>query len=94
MSAGMVSVESKYSSFQTASHQMPLSLFDLPGQEIPLSEKLSPATDAPNAEKPDLPGAAPSPSLEKLAALDKTLDSIRRKYGENAVVRGSFLKEN
>ncbi len=32
-----------------------------------------------------------SPSREKLAALDKTLDTIRQKYGENAVVRGNTL---
>lgn len=37
-------------------------------------------------------GSHASPSREKLAALDKTLDSIRQKYGESAVVRGSFLE--
>ncbi|MCM1126114.1 MAG: DNA polymerase IV [Lachnospiraceae bacterium] len=35
----------------------------------------------------------PSPSREKLAALDKTLDQIRKKYGEDSVVRGSFLSD-
>ncbi len=43
---------------------------------------------APVADK----GSQVSPSREKLAALDKTLDSIRQKYGESAVVRGSFLE--
>lgn len=33
--------------------------------------------------------AAPSP--QKLAALDKSLDDIRRKYGDNAIIRGSLL---
>lgn len=31
------------------------------------------------------------PSLAKRKALDKTLDEIRLKYGENAVIRGSLL---
>lgn len=34
-----------------------------------------------------------SPSKEKLAALDKTLDIIRQKYGNSAVVRGSLLSD-
>ena len=29
---------------------------------------------------------------QKLRKLDKALDDIRRKYGKDAVVRGSFLK--
>ena len=29
---------------------------------------------------------------QKLQKLDKALDSIRQKYGKDAVVRGSFLK--
>ena len=37
-------------------------------------------------------GSHSSPSQEKLAALDKTLDSIRQKYGKSAIVRGSFLE--
>ena len=39
-------------------------------------------------------GSPVSPSREKLAALDKTLDAIRQKYGSSAVVRGSFLKDD
>lgn len=35
--------------------------------------------------------ASLSPSPDKLEALDKSLDQIRRKYGSNAVVRGSLL---
>ncbi len=33
----------------------------------------------------------PKPSADKLRQLDAAVDSIRHKYGENAVIRGSFL---
>ena len=51
----------------------------------------------PESQTDSLPSAAGkgspvSPSREKLAALDKTLDSIRQKYGDAAIVRGSFLE--
>lgn len=128
--AGMISVEIKYSSFQTVSHQMTLSapsntsqviyetacrlfdelwngspirllgirssrlsdfsqptqlsLFDLP------EEDMNPSLSSGENTKKDSPA---SPSREKLAALDQTLDLIRKKYGESAVVRGSFLTE-
>lgn len=36
-------------------------------------------------------GRVTAPSGAKLAALDKTMDDIRKKFGEDAVVRGSFL---
>ena len=130
--AGMVSVEIKYSNFQTASHQMSLptpsnisqviyasacqlfdelwngepirllgvrsskladlstptqlSLFDLPSQSINNN-----AADTSSAKPKSSPA---SPSQEKLAALDKTLDSIRQKYGSSAVIRGSFLSDD
>lgn len=126
--AKMISVEIKYSNFQTASHQMSLSapsntsqiiyqvscqLFDelwngspirLLGirsskltdlsEPIQLSlfdlteETFSPLTASSDQQKQN---SHPSPSREKLAALDKTLDLIRQKYGDSAVVRGSFL---
>ena len=60
-----------------------LSLFDLPSQSIKNS-----AADTSSAKQKNSPA---SPSQEKLAALDKTLDSIRQKYGNSAVIRGSFL---
>ncbi len=78
-----------------------LSLFDLPqGQCV--------CYNAPDAqeERPESgssfhnhPAATPknshpSPSREKLAVLDKTLDQIRQKYGEHSIVRGSFLSES
>ena len=37
--------------------------------------------------------SAATPSAAKLAALDETLDSIRKKYGDSAVIRGSLLKD-
>ena len=40
------------------------------------------------------PGKAPEEkaSEKKREKLDKALDAIRKKYGEKAVVRGSFLE--
>jgi DNA polymerase-4 len=163
--AGMISVEIKYSSFKTASHQMTLtnptnisqviydascrlflelwngspvrllgvrsskladtsepsqlSLFDLGTSSLFSADSLLPADSV--AESVHLHRAKDSyatqrtsgsyatqrtsgsyatknspasPSREKLAALDKTLDAIRQKYGSSAVVRGSFLKDD
>lgn len=36
--------------------------------------------------------SVPVPSLEKQKKLDAAMDSIRKRYGNNAVVRGSFLE--
>lgn len=58
-----------------------MSLFDLP--VITTSADSSAASGS---------KAHAAPSHQKLAALDKSLDSIRRKYGDNAVIRGSLLK--
>ena len=129
--AGMISVEIKYSSFQTVSHQKALSSPTNTSQIIyntacqlfhelwnggPIrllgvrTSKLSDLTQPAQLSFFDLSGdyalspcpeyseekRAPknspvSPSKEKLAVLDKTLDSIRQKYGDQAVMRGSFL---
>lgn len=129
--AGMVSVEIKYSSFRSVSHQTSLfshtdstqliyetscrlfdelwdgspirllgvrtsrlagakepsqlSLFDLEIQQPPKT---------PSSLKSAGSGMSARPSRQKLEALDKTLDHIRQKYGKEAVVRGSLLKEN
>lgn len=128
--AGMISVEIKYSSFQSVSHQMILPapsntsqviyetacrLFDELWNGSPIrllgvrSSKLSDLTEPTQLSLFDLPGESaglsaspsaaakkhsqPSPSKEKLAALDQTLDTIRQKYGESAVIRGSFLTD-
>lgn len=114
--AGMVSVEIKYSSFQSVSHQMSLSapsgtsqiiydnacrLFDelWDGSPIRLlgirSSKLTDTCQPLQLSLFDLSDESAEtptgPSPEKLAALDKTLDSIRKKYGTAAVTRGSLL---
>lgn len=128
--AGMVSVEIKYSDFQSASHQKILSspsnisgiiydtackLFDELWNKEPIrllgirSSKLTDPSEPTQLSLFDFPLEEPgldkdhaaasifdtnkkvSPSREKLAALDKTLDSIRQKYGNDAVIRGSFL---
>lgn len=125
--AGMISVEIKYSTFQSVSHQMTLSvpsstsqviyetackLFDELWNGSPIrllgirSSRLSDLTEPAQLSLFDLPGelssfpsetiqkhSQPSPSKEKLAALDQTLDKIRQKYGDSAVVRGSFLTD-
>ena len=66
------------------SEPVQLSLFDLPAAGQWQTQERFPSTiDLENR---------PVPSREKLAALDKTLDSIRQKYGSGAVMRGSFLK--
>jgi len=111
--AGMISVEIKYSSFKTASHQRALSspsnisqvlyqtacrLFDELWDEEPIrllgirSAKLTDEAQPTQLSLFDLPLARDDASREKLAALDQTLDTIRKKYGENAVIRGSLLK--
>lgn len=47
------------------------------------------------AENPVLTSGcqAATPSREKLDALDRTLDSIRQKYGKDAIIRGSMLPD-
>ena len=116
--AGMVSVEIKYSSFVSVSHQTTLfspssstqtiyetacRLFDelWDGSPVRLlgvrTSKLLSEAEPAQLNLFDLvqsPAAQSSPSHAKLAALDKSLDSIRRKYGENAIVRGSLLQES
>lgn len=129
--AGMISVEIKYSDFQTVSHQMSLSapsntsqmiyqascrLFDELWNGSPIrllgvrSSKLTDLSEptqlslfdlqtedrppSPSAGSPKTQNSHTLPSKEKLAALDKTLDLIRQKYGDSAVVRGSFLSES
>lgn len=128
--AGMVSVEIKYSSFRSVSHQTTLfspsqttgviyetacRLFDELWDTSPIrllgirTSKLSSMQEPSQMSLFDLTpkngnisfSANPSavsdgtlqPSREKLAALDKTMDDLRKKFGEKAVVRGSLLSE-
>ncbi len=108
--AGMVSVEIKYSSFRSVSHQTTLvspsdstqliyqtacRLFDELWDFSPIrllgirTSKLT-STESPT-QISLFDYANQLSSREKLEALDKTLDSIRKKYGEDAVKRGTFL---
>lgn len=65
-----------------ASEPTQLSLFDLQMECFPSSP-----------QPVQKQSSSISPSKEKLAALDKTLDAIRQKYGESAIIRGSSLPE-
>ncbi len=64
-----------------------ISLFDLPVSAHDGSRTLFMADSGQKA-------SVPSPPRQKLEALDKTLDHIRSKYGKDAVVRGSLLKDS
>ena len=104
--AGMINVEIKYSDFSTISHQMQLlspsqnantlyqyacRLFDeaWSGQPIRLlGIRTSKLSDA-DAVQMNLFDTSENAKLQKL---DKALDDIRKKYGRDAIVRGSFLK--
>lgn len=58
-----------------------ISLFDLAGLQ-----------SAPKSASDKVP--RPAPSKQKLEALDKTLDDIRHKFGDHAIVRGSLLTKH
>lgn len=114
--AGMVSVEIKYSTFRSVSHQTMLytpsdttgiiyetacHLFDELWDQSPIrllgirTSKLVSSSEPTQLSLFDLP-SSPSgskASSQKLAALDKALDDIRNKFGEDAIVRGSLLSQ-
>lgn len=108
--ANMVSVEIKYSTFQTVSHQKQLGkasnsdsviygvaseLFEelWSGEPIRLlgirSAKLVDADEPEQLSIFDM--QVEKPKDEKHKKLDQALDQIRKKYGEDAVVRGRLL---
>lgn len=106
--AGMVSTEIKYSDFSTASHQMQLTmpsqntdtiyqhacrLFDelWDGRAVRLLGIRTSKFSEPGTEQLNLFEAEKNQKLKKL---DQALDSIRSKYGNDAVIRGSFLKNH
>lgn len=145
--AGMVSVEIKYSSFKSVSHQTTLytpsastqliyetacrlfdelwdnspirllgirtsklcdesepvqmSLFDMPQLQIsssfdakaPFTGHIPASNDSGRSPTGTTIQSPARPTRQKLEALDKSLDGIRQKYGDNAVVRGSLLNE-
>lgn len=83
------------------SQPVQLSLFDLPqGESVyydtpETRKKMSENTSSFHNHSVEVSkNSRPSPSREKLAALDKTIDLIRHKYGDRSVVRGSFLSES
>ena len=145
--AGMVSVEIKYATFETSSHQKQLfaetasdtgiyqtamelfdelwdgrpirllgirtsklvredepwqmSIFDLPQAQAPAGTGQTARRTA-KAGKGSVPGEKPAEAREqkrssanalKQEKLSRALDQIRQKFGEDAVVRGSFLKK-
>lgn len=108
MLAGMVSVEIKYSTFESVSHQMQLTtpsqstqaiyeaaarLFHELWNGMPvrlLGIRTSKLSDS-QVRQLNLFDYVRNDKQEKL---DKALDSIRQKYGSQAVMRGSFLEEN
>ncbi len=117
--AGMVSVEIKYSTFQSVSHQMQLSRPSSEKKEIfrtacvlfgelwngePVrllgirTSKLESAGaprqmslfDLPPVEKKEKPEKKLSP--EKKKKLEEAMETIRARYGDNAVVKGKDMK--
>lgn len=109
--AQMLSVEIKYHTFQTVSHQKQLpkpsnsdrilyeNAFELflelwNGEPIRLlgirTSKLSDETEPEQLSIFDI--QVEKPKDEKHKRLDKALDDIRKRFGEDAVKRGTFLK--
>ena len=110
--AGTVTLEIKYSNFQSCSHQIPLESPDntstmLYQTSLSLLQELwngtpvrllgiraTRLTDETAPVQLDLftyQNTAAAHQSEKNKKLDKTIDAIRRKYGEGAIIRGSLL---
>ena len=108
--AGTVTLEIKYSNFQSCSHQIALEMPDntstmLYETSLSLLQELwngSPVrllgiratrlTDETSPVQLDLfTYQDTAHKSEKNKKLDKTIDAIRRKYGEGAIIRGSLL---
>lgn len=65
-----------------------MSLFDLPEVfEETVKSNIASPNDLPQAT----PASSPAPSSQKLRQLDSAIDSIRTRYGDAALVRGSML---
>ena len=110
LSAGMVSMEIKYNTFQTVSHQTTLStpvcaasliyetacaLFDeiwngTPVRLLGIRTSKLVSRDEP-VQMSLFDYEEKKPKNEKLEKLDEALFTIRKKYGADSVVRGSFL---
>lgn len=107
--AGSLTVEIKYNTFRSVSHQTTLPsgsnatgllyetacrLFNELWDGTPirlLGIRSAKLIDCSAPTQLSLFDIGTAPVNEKLAALDKTLDQIRQKYGDNAVIRGSLL---
>lgn len=105
--AGMVSVEIKYNTFESVSHQMQLTTPTQSTQSIYqaavrlfgelwngtpvrlLGIRTSKLSDSQTRQM----NLFDYVQNEKQEKLDKALDSIRQKYGRQAVMRGSFLED-
>lgn len=110
LSAGMVSMEIKYNTFQTVSHQTTLptpvcaasliyetacALFDeiwngTPVRLLGIRTSKLVSRDEP-VQMSLFDYEEKKPKNEKLEKLDEALFTIRKKYGADSVVRGSFL---
>lgn len=105
MLAGMVSVEIKYSSFETASHQTQLltpdnttdaiyktacRLFDELWSKKPI-RLLGIRTSKLSSDSMQQLSIFDYQTNEKQKKLDSALDNIRKKFGEQSVVRASQL---
>lgn len=106
--AGMVSVEIKYSTFETVSHQKQLitpsnttdviyqaacQLFDELWNGNPI-RLLGIRTSKLTSDGMVQMNLFDMEKNDKLRKLDKALDSIRKKYGEDAVIRGSLMDDD
>lgn len=110
--AFMISIEIKYNTFQTVSHQKTLvsainstqiiyhtacSLFDELWDETPVrllgirTSKLVLASDPTQMSLFDLVPTKDSLNLEKQKKLDAAIDTIRQKFGTDAITRGNHL---
>ena len=78
-----------------------MSIFDLPQAQAPAGTGQTARRTA-KAGKGSVPGEKPAEAREqkrssanalKQEKLSRALDQIRQKFGEDAVVRGSFLKK-
>lgn len=105
--AGMVSVEIRYNTFENVSHQMQLTSPSQATQVI-YESSIHLFHELWNGTPVRLLGIRTSKlsdcqvrqlnlfdyiQNDKQEKLDKTLDTIRQKYGSNAIMRGSFLEK-
>ncbi len=106
--ASMISVEIKYSDFTTASHQMQLItpanttdpiykhsciLFQELWNRTPVRLLGIRTSKLTHEDEPIQMTLFDTPINEKQLRVEKAIDSIKNKFGSDAIVRGSFLKD-